>query len=808
MRLQALVNLDTTPAARAAHLFAEALFEQLGITAEGLDLADATWTVDGVTGCGIPGYLVARGLAPASHAEAWLSNATGLAQHAEAPPAFRRLPAAVLDPTYRLPSSRGLPDSRAPRLWQELPFPADAPPPGSGHPTVRRVAPPDAVYEYRNAAGELVLRVCRWEAQSVGTTRKLILPEIWARPARSPALAPRLVPAWPHAQIPLFNRAELEARHGEWVLLVEGEKSAQAVRRRFPKLIGITIAGGLTSRTDWSPLAGRSVLILPDQDHHGLLLAQRCRQLAVAAGARVARVVNLPAGAPEGWDVADALPPGWTAQTLEEAIGASAKAPVAAPDFSLLLAARRPPEPVPEDLLPQALRPSVAALAEGLNVAPDFIALPLLALPTSLAGGLIDCEVRAGWVEHGCLLWGVAVGDPSSGKTPAAAVFAAGFEAIERELAQQHADRLVLWQAECASTGRGQPRPPRPVRELARIGNTTAPAVAPLLVNQRRGLTLFTDELSQWVENLAAGYRGKGSTDRPFWLKAFDARSDVYIRRTVRDGEPLLIPVLGVGVIGYVQPDPLARAMAPGAGPTDGLYDRILFAWPEPPVATTPDLAALGLELDLAPLVIERVMRRCFDLGRRALEAGRRVRFTLSPEAAARFDAWRCEYVESCRRERGSVSPFEGKAPGHVIRLAVACAMLEWAMGNTPEPSPEIGRTGIESMIAARTGYFAAHRERVDQDAAEPDADKLTRTLARWVVRERARVLNLADLRRHVRLPGLRSAEGVLLAVRGLQEAGWIARELILPDPRDWRREAPLEVPLAPALAAALQRIA
>ena len=56
----------------------------------------------------------------------------------------------------------------------------------------------------------------------------------------------------------------------EWVFLVEGEKCADIVA--VLKLAGTTSAHGgpnTAKKTDWAPLAGTEVIILPDNDKAG-----------------------------------------------------------------------------------------------------------------------------------------------------------------------------------------------------------------------------------------------------------------------------------------------------------------------------------------------------------------------------------------------------------------------------------------------------------------------------------------------------------------------------------------------------------
>jgi hypothetical protein len=70
--------------------------------------------------------------------------------------------------------------------------------------------------------------------------------------------------------------------------------------------------------------------------------------------------------------------------------------------------------------------------------------------------------------------------------------------------------------------------------------------------------------------------------------------------------------------------------------------------------------------------------------------------------------------------------------------------------------------------------YFKPMAERVFGDAALPIADHLAATVAGWILKERPAVINARDLRRTARLPGLREADKVRLALATLVEADWL----------------------------------
>jgi uncharacterized protein (DUF927 family) len=112
------------------------------------------------------------------------------------------------------------------------------------------------------------------------------------------------------------------------VLIVEGEKTADAAAGLFPSFAVASWSGGskAVSKADWTVLAGRRVAILPDADTPGREAAQAVRNAALAAGAEGAAIVQLPASLPAAWDCADPFPPGFAQADLLGLIGAALEA--------------------------------------------------------------------------------------------------------------------------------------------------------------------------------------------------------------------------------------------------------------------------------------------------------------------------------------------------------------------------------------------------------------------------------------------------------------------------------------------------
>lgn len=227
----------------------------------------------------------------------------------------------------------------APPLCQRwlplLPVPEDAPPllpDGSGwtvpivnpkRGTLRRLRPA-RLDAYRSAEGRLLGYVARAEIvdRASGETRK------WT-PAITWCVSPTGAQQWclqpfPKPR-PLLGLDALAAKPDAPVLVVEGEKCRAAGAAAWPQFAVVSWPGGShgIGRVDWSPLAGRDLVLWPDADRAGLrAMLGSCNDAgdfvagvahyAMRAGARSVRLIDTQ-GQPKGWDVADALEvDGWT----------------------------------------------------------------------------------------------------------------------------------------------------------------------------------------------------------------------------------------------------------------------------------------------------------------------------------------------------------------------------------------------------------------------------------------------------------------------------------------------------------------
>lgn len=196
--------------------------------------------------------------------------------------------------------SRNDADARKGRVVS--PVPPDAP--GIDWTALSRTQP-TYLYAYRDADGGPLHYVARWD-HSGGSKdiRPVVFIETIAgqrRWAMQGVPEPR----------PLYGLDLLAARPGLPVLVVEGEKTADAARRLLPSHVAVTWSGGAANvlKADWTPLRGRDVVLWPDHDEPGRKAMGKAAE-KLQALAKSVRLVSLPADLDAHWDLADEHPAG------------------------------------------------------------------------------------------------------------------------------------------------------------------------------------------------------------------------------------------------------------------------------------------------------------------------------------------------------------------------------------------------------------------------------------------------------------------------------------------------------------------
>ena len=597
----------------------------------------------------------------------------------------------------------------------------------------RRHGERSKLWTYTDAAGNPVGLVVRWDRAGGGKDIRPVSKHAdgWRVGAISD---PR----------PLYRLPELsEAKR---VLVGEGEKAADAAHA-----LGFTVttsAGGsqAASKTDWSPLAGKEVWVLPDNDAPGRKYASTVAGiLANLSLSPQVKIIELPE-LPDKGDIADwidargdgAKPDAMRTEleALAEAAESEAPNPPASDEDRF--------RPFPVDALPQPLRRFVAAGAKAIGCDPSYLALPLLVALAAAVGTTRRLLLKRGWSAP-AILWGAVVGESGTAKTPAFKLVMRPARERQGEALARHAEEmkqhdadLARWEKDYAAWKRSKsdeeppakPDAPHAVRYI--VSDTTVEALAPILMANPRGVLLARDELAGWIGSFDryAG-KGKAGADAANWLSMFSAESIIVDRKT---GMPrtIHVPQAAVCVTGGIQPGILQRALS-AEHRESGLAARLLLSCP-------PRKAKRWTEVDIDPKAeaeLAGLFGRLYELQpvEDGEHEGRPVLVRLSADAKVIWTGYYDAHAAEQADLTGDLSAAWSKLEEYAARLALVVHFARWAASDPALTDANV--VDAESMTAGivLAKWFKGEARRVYALFSETDADRDLRRLAEWIER-------------------------------------------------------------------------
>lgn len=427
---------------------------------------------------------------------------------------------------------------------------------------------------------------------------------------------------------PLYRLHDLATRPDEPVILCEGEWCADALAK-VGALATTSGAADSAGKTDWRPLAGRTVMIWPDFDEAGLRYASAVTDALRAQGC-IVRVIDVAAlhMAPKA-DAVDWLAANPDATGVDVLALACAEAPwrevghagpsnadgdagTAWPQPRPIIAELKPvPEFDADALLPEVLRTWVMDEAERMPCPPEFVAAAALVALGSIIGArcAIKPKARDSWLIVPNL-WGGIVGDPSAKKSPACGaalkpldrLIAKALEEHRAQLAEYENAKVVFDAQKDAIQGRikeaakkpskgdpaaiarelrihGEQEPDAPTLRRYKSNDTTVEKLGELLRENPAGLLVLRDEL---VGLIAAWEREGREGERAFFLEGWNGNQSFDTDRIGRGH--ISIPNLCVSIFGGIQPDKLTVYLeqAAHALANDGMLQRFqLLVYPD-----------------------------------------------------------------------------------------------------------------------------------------------------------------------------------------------------------------------------------
>lgn len=430
----------------------------------------------------------------------------------------------------------------------------------------------------------------------------------------------------------------------------------------------------------------------------------------------------------------------------------------------------------------------ISLVAEKSSAPEDYVAIGLLATASTLLGNSRWISPWDGWKEPP-ILWLAAVGNPSSGKSPAldsSLNFLRKLEEgmtddFEKHHCEYERDKEVAalikanWQRELkAAINEGQYAPTKPsgaiepeqpARPRLYLSDATPEALGHILSASPKGALFQRDELSGWFGNFDK-YGGNGG-ERAFWIEAFGGRSYV-IDRVRYNNKPLRIPHLSLSILGGIQPEKLASLLLKGVD--DGLAARFLFAWPEPKPARRPSDQIIDPAFENAIRALHK-LQMALDENDTPIP----VIKMLNADASNEFETWWRTMREAENEVFGYLLSHWGKLPGIALRLALVLEYLDWSLSNQPE-MVTISQASVSRSIRLVEDYFKPMARRVYGNSSLPAAGKNAAIIARQIMKFKPDIVNASRIRREWNLPGLNEADPIHKALDVLVEGGWLSK--------------------------------
>lgn len=524
------------------------------------------------------------------------------------------------------------------------------------------------------------------------------------------------------------------------IFVVEGEKDADSLSKIG--LIATTNSGGAEKwnhLSDDSALYGRKIVIIPDKDEPGYRHAEDvCKRLFgkveelrhlmlpgngkdvtdwLNAGGRKAELLSLARSAPKWADTSNIL-------TMETR-GKNEES-----NYSIMQEYKS----FPTENLPEPLCSYVLACAQSLNCDPAYIALPALAAVGSCIGNAARITLKRGWHEPP-VLWTAVIGESGTMKSPAFKMAVNVIKSVQYKALTQYEVELKAYfnemqkyeiqlaQAKRSKNAEDLPeKPDEPAAKRFWVSDVTSEAIAPILINNPKGVLCAVDELANWVRGFDRYVSGGKGADVARWLSMYDANSILIDRKT--QGQRIIsVSSAAVSLSGTIQPGVFFDCFKQKSLRESGLLARILIAMPPPK-------PALWTEAEIPEDIQTRYENVIGNLilWQPRVDENQAVDPTyigVSKEAKERFIKFVNEHANETVELSGDLSAAWSKLKGIAARFALIFECIK-TIAKDPFALPIDVKVGIESIESAikLVNWFKLEAARIYEAFTETDNDE------------------------------------------------------------------------------------
>lgn len=402
--------------------------------------------------------------------------------------------------------------------------------------------------------------------------------EKWIRPMHHDGSQYRIgEPTAPAGGKPLYGLHALALQPDDAVYLVEGEKAADALLR----LGHVAVTSGAADSAnvaDWTPLAGRSVTIWPDNDEAGAKYLADCLPLLQAAGVTAISIVDVPALLlPNKGDVVD-----WLTAHQPAELATLPLIEVEMPDTGPEPFERdSEPTPWPADCLPGAMQQAAQAIAEHVQAPEPLAGMAVLAAVAHVAQRIANADhPKMGAMP--CSLFVLSLANSGDRKSATFSLATRPITQAEIEQRQRHKTQAEAVERQAAAAKpqerddirQDMPRDPRTIYSEA----TLEKIVRDFVQGSRPALSWSSDEAAQFF----GGHTLKSDTRAGalgVLTKLFDGRGVERDRIGLEAGSGVRYNVrFGLFLSG--QPSVIASSLTDPLLRDQGLLPRFLLSSP------------------------------------------------------------------------------------------------------------------------------------------------------------------------------------------------------------------------------------
>lgn len=505
---------------------------------------------------------------------------------------------------------------------------------------------PSGQWSYLDQFGFEVGRVQRWDPDNPKLD-KIIRPiSLWEEGWKLTA---------PPTPRPLFNLSQINAAPDPVVYVVEGEKKVDALNKLG--YLATTSMGGAKAphQSDWSDLAGRSVVILPDNDESGRDYADAVCGILLRLGSTV-RIVAL-AGLGKKEDVADLFDRcagDADRQRLREQIEEQTNTAKEITVSSTAATSSLSFQPFPTDALPETVAAIVKQAAKSIGCDEAAVALHSLSA-LGVACGNWRIAIKPDWLAPPAV-WTVIARASGQQKSPALDITLDHFRDLQELHDQRHENQPKTKDA-----------PGRPVTLW--VDNATTEGLDDAFKGNPRSILYGCDELSGWLGTFGLYKNGRSAADEGWYCQRYGGRASNSVRKSADHRGGCAKGVLGITGCTTVA---TLRSMLTQSVRDSGLMARLLICIPpERPRRWTDDT------------VSPETKKSYYDLLDRLLDDTEAKTARLGPEGKELFTNYFNKHnSEAESLGKDELRPAYGKLEEMPARLAIILHAIEGKEGD------------------------------------------------------------------------------------------------------------------------------